>query len=58
MDILIKNGTVIDGVGTPAYHADVAIKNGKIEKIGFLGEPIANTIIDATYLATQMRKAI
>src|SRR3989344_4372053 len=48
LDILIKNGTVIDGVGTPAYHADVAIKNGKIEKIGFLGEPSANTIIDAT----------
>ena len=29
-DILIKNGTIVDGVGTPAYHADVAIKDGKI----------------------------
>ena len=48
LDILIKNGTVIDGVGTPAYHADVAIKNGKIEKIGFLGSPGAKTVIDAT----------
>ena len=48
LDILIKNGTVVDGVGTPAYHADVAIKNGKIEKIGFLGEPAAKTVIDAT----------
>lgn len=47
LDILIKNGTVVDGVGTPAYHADVAIKNGKIEKIGFLGEPSAKTTIDA-----------
>lgn len=47
LDILIKNGTVIDGVGTPAYHADIAIKSGKIEKIGFLGDPGAETVIDA-----------
>ncbi len=50
LDILIKNGTVVDGLGTPAYHADIAIKNGRIEKIGFLGEPSAKTIIDATGL--------
>jgi len=50
LDILIKNGTVVDGLGTPAYHADVAIKNGRIEKIGFLGEPSAETTIDATGL--------
>ncbi len=48
LDILIKNGIVVDGVGTPAYHADIAIKDGKIEKIGFLGEPGAKTVIDAT----------
>ncbi len=50
LDILIKNGTVIDGLGTPAYHADIAVKDGKIEKIGFLGEPSAETTIDATGL--------
>ncbi len=50
LDILIKNGTVVDGLGTPAYHADVAIKDGKIKKIGFLGEPNAETTIDATGL--------
>ena len=50
LDILIKNGIVVDGVGTPAYHADIAIKNGKIERIGFLGEPSAKTTIDATGL--------
>lgn len=48
LDILIKNGIVIDGVGTPAYHADIAIKNDKIEKIGFLGGPSARMVIDAT----------
>jgi len=50
LDILIKNGTVVDGLGTPAYHADVAVKDGKISKIGFLGEPSAETTIDATGL--------
>ncbi len=48
LDILIKNGIIVDGVGTPAFHADIAIKDGKIEKIGFLGEPGAKTVIDAT----------
>ncbi|MFA6918330.1 MAG: amidohydrolase family protein, partial [Candidatus Gracilibacteria bacterium] len=33
-DILIRNGTVIDGTGKEKYLADVAIKNGKIAKIG------------------------
>jgi len=50
LDILIKNGIVIDGLGTPGYHADIAVKDGKIEKIGFLGEPRANLVIDATGL--------
>ncbi len=50
LDILIKNGMVVDGLGTPAYHADIAIKNGWIEKIGFLGEPSAEAMIDAAGL--------
>ncbi|MDP2638672.1 MAG: amidohydrolase family protein [Candidatus Azambacteria bacterium] len=50
LDILIKNGTVVDGLGTSAYRADVAIKNGKIERIGLLGRPSAKTTIDATGL--------
>lgn len=32
-DLIIKNGTVIDGVLTPAYVSDVALKDGKIVKI-------------------------
>lgn len=48
LDILIKNGIIVDGVGTPAYHADIGIKNGRIERIGFLGDPSALTVIDAT----------
>lgn len=45
-DLLIQNGTVIDGTGSPSFHADVAVKDGKIARIGKgLGE--AKTVIDA-----------
>ncbi|MCX6762647.1 MAG: amidohydrolase family protein [Candidatus Moranbacteria bacterium] len=33
-DIVIRNGAVVDGTGKEKYLADVAIKNGKIAKIG------------------------
>ncbi len=48
-DLIIKNGRIIDGGGTPAYFADIAIKNGKIACIG---KDIyeAEKIIDATGL--------
>mgnify|MGYP003290345351 CR=1 FL=1 len=32
-DLVIKNGRVIDGTGSPAYVADVAVKEGKIVRI-------------------------
>lgn len=32
-DLIIKNGAVIDGTGSPAYHCDIAISNGKIVRI-------------------------
>lgn len=46
-DILIKNGTVIDGSGSPLKKADVAIKDGLIQAIGDFGEQSATTIIHA-----------
>lgn len=48
-DTLIKNGTIVDGIGTPAYNADLAIKDGKIVKIGtHIEEMSSNEVIDAT----------
>ena len=32
-DLLIKNGTVIDGTGAPRFPADIAVKDGVIAKI-------------------------
>ena len=38
VDLLIHDGTVIDGTGTPPVRADVAIKDGKILDIGTIGK--------------------
>jgi len=48
-ELLIKNGTVVDGTGTPRRHADVAIAEGKIVAIGKVTES-ARQVIDATDL--------
>ena len=31
-DIILKNGQVIDGSGKPAFAADVAVRDGKIDR--------------------------
>ena len=33
-DLIIKNGTIIDGTGSDAYSGDIAIKDGLITEIG------------------------
>jgi N-acyl-D-amino-acid deacylase len=45
-DLVIKNGTVVDGSGSPRYRADVAIANGRIAAIGRVVER-ASEVIDA-----------
>ena len=44
-DVVITNGHIIDGTGSPWYSADVGIRNGKIAAIGNLAQaPRARTI--------------
>ncbi len=44
IDLLVKNGLVIDGTGAPARRADVAISAGKIVDIGKLKDTAKRTI--------------
>lgn len=46
-DLLIKNGSVIDGTGKKEFLADIGIKNGRIAAVGKLGHAAADKIIDA-----------
>ena len=46
-DIIIKNGSVIDGSGEIRKSADIAIENDQIVEMGDLGELTAERVIDA-----------
>src|ERR1051325_1409274 len=43
-DLLIRNGTVIDGTGAAARRADVAVSSGKIVEVGRVSGAAKRTI--------------
>ena len=43
-DLLIRNGTLVDGTGAPARRADVAIRDGRIVAIGATDDAATRTI--------------
>lgn len=47
LDVIIKNGRIVDGSGLPGYFGDLGIKDGRIVKTGDIGDA-ATTVIDAT----------
>lgn len=49
-DLIIVNGTVVDGSGSSRRHADVGVRNGKIATIGDLKTASAKRKIDASGL--------
>ena len=46
-DLIIQNGTVIDGSGMPRFRADVGIVDGKIASIGRIRGESAKEVVDA-----------
>jgi len=47
-DVIIRGGHVIDGAGNPWVNADLAIRGGRIVRIGRLDSARASRVIDAT----------
>jgi len=43
-DLVVKNGTVIDGSGMPRFRADVGVRGGRIATIGRIRESARETI--------------
>ncbi len=47
-DVIIRHGRVVDGTGNPAFFADVAVREGKIVRLGRIPEEAAAAkVIDA-----------
>ena len=47
-DLIIKNGTVVDGISNKSYRADIGILGEYIKKVGDLQKANASKVIDAT----------
>jgi N-acyl-D-amino-acid deacylase len=50
-DVVIRNGTIYDGSGSPPYRGDLAIQGDTIAALGDLGRASGKTEIEATGLA-------
>jgi len=46
-DVVITNGHIVDGTGSPWYAADLGIRNGRVAAIGRFGSAPAKRRIDA-----------
>jgi N-acyl-D-amino-acid deacylase len=46
-DLLITNGRIIDGTGNPWFRADIAVRDGRIARIGRIAPAEARATLDA-----------
>jgi N-acyl-D-amino-acid deacylase len=47
LDLVIANGRIVDGTGSPWYSADLGVRNGRIAAIGHLADVPRRRTIDA-----------
>ncbi len=51
LDFIFRGGMVVDGTGSPAVHADVGVKDGRIVAVGDIGTvagEMAGEVVDVT----------
>ncbi|MGQ9676946.1 MAG: N-acyl-D-amino-acid deacylase family protein [Chloroflexota bacterium] len=51
LDLLIRDGTIIDGTGAKPYRGDLAISGDRVVEIGHLGEVQAERVLNANGMA-------
>jgi N-acyl-D-amino-acid deacylase len=49
-DVVIRNGHIVDGTGSPWYSGDIGIRGGRIAQISSLANVTAHQVIDASGL--------
>ncbi|MEO5839267.1 MAG: amidohydrolase family protein [Acidimicrobiales bacterium] len=47
-DLIVRNGTIVDGTGAPATVGDIGVKDGRIAHVGGRIDAEAGEVIDAT----------
>ena len=57
LDLLVKNGTVVDGSGVTRFGADIGIKDGLITEVGRIRETAERTInADGLIVVTEWKE--
>ena len=51
-DVVIKNGTVVDGTGRQPYRADVAVQGDRIAEVGKITDAAKRTIDAEGHIVT------
>lgn len=49
-DLVIRNGTIVDGTGAPRFVGDIAVVDGRIQRVGDVGDVVGVEEIDASGL--------